>query len=261
MAYQAQANIAITQLRQIAASTTMPLADAQKEFQAVLSSGINAAITATRLAPSDYQNWLALGNLYAQAVPLSVPGAYESAKTAYGKAQALNPTSPGIRYVVAQVDVAHKDLVSAKENLKTAIVLKSDFIDAIFLLSQLEVQSGNVKGALDAALAAAYFAPKDPNILFQVGVLSAAIENYVQASQAFEIAVMQNPQFANARYFLAAVYAKQNNLASSTEQLQKVADFSSQNASIVAPMITALRAGKNPFPKDLLSVPTPPPVK
>ena len=78
-------------LNQIAASSTMSVTAAQQAFQATLSSGINAALTATSIAPSDYQNWLALGNLYAEAVPLGVSGAYNNAKTAYQKALGARP--------------------------------------------------------------------------------------------------------------------------------------------------------------------------
>jgi len=256
VAYQAQANIAIVSLRQIVASTTMDKTLAQKSFQTILSSGINAALTSTRLAPSDYQNWLALGNLYAQAVPLGVDGAYDSAKTAYDKAKGLNPTSPEILFILAQLDIAHKDIKAAQENLKTAIALKPDYINAIFLLSQLEVQDGNVKGALSSALSAAYFAPNDPNILFQVGVLSAADNNLPQADQALSAAVSANPQFANALYFLAAVKAKSGDLKGALAQLQKIASFSSDNEKAVAPLVLKLEAGKNPFPDNLLSAST-----
>ncbi|PIR83184.1 hypothetical protein COU19_01795 [Candidatus Kaiserbacteria bacterium CG10_big_fil_rev_8_21_14_0_10_56_12] len=257
-AYQTQANIASVKLGQIAATTTLSATAAQQAFQATLSGGINAAITATRLAPTDYQAWLALGNLYAQAVPLNVSGAYDSAKTAFDKAQALNPTSPEILYVLAQLDLAHKDLKAAKADLKSAIALKQDYLKAIFLLSQLEVQDGNVKEALDAALAAAYFAPNDPTVLFQVGVLRAASGDYAGAESALRSAVDANNQFANARYFLAAVYAKEKNLAKATEQLQAIADLSADNAAAVQPLITQLKAGKNPFPANLLSLGTPP---
>ncbi|TSC71139.1 MAG: Tfp pilus assembly protein PilF [Parcubacteria group bacterium Gr01-1014_49] len=259
-AYQIQAGVASTRLDQIAASTTMTPTEAQQAFQAALSGGINAALTATRLTPSDYQNWLALGNLYSKAVPLGVTGAYESAKTAYEKARELNPTNPQIPYILAQLDIANKNIKGAKENLKVAITLKQDYTAAIFLLSQLEVQDGNVKEALAAALAAAYFTPNDPNILFQVGILRAAEGDFAGSVSALSASVAANPQFANARYFLSAVYAKQGNFKSALEQMQAIADMSADNARTVATQLTALTSGKNPFPANLLSV-SPAPVK
>jgi tetratricopeptide (TPR) repeat protein len=249
-AYQIEAGIAAARLGEIAASSTISTAVAQQTFQAALSAGINAALTATRLAPSNYQNWLVLGNLYAQAVPLG----YDSAKAAYGKAQTLNPTNPQIPYVLAQLEIANKNIAAAKDDLKTAIALKQDYTAAIFLLSQLEVRDGNVKDALASARAAAYFTPNDPNILFQVGILSAAENDYAGAVTALSGAVAANPQFANARYFLAAVYAKQGDFKSALAQIEAIAAMSDDNAKAVTTQRTALTAGKNPFPANLLSI-------
>ncbi|MHB8860611.1 MAG: hypothetical protein ACYC48_02655 [Minisyncoccota bacterium] len=252
-AYQVQAGIANARLNLIAASSTMDRAAAQQAYQAALSTGVNAALTATSLDPSNYQNWLALGNLYAQAVPLGVSSAYESAKTAYQKAQTLNPTNPQIPYIFARLDIANKDTKAAEANLKAAIALKQDYTDAIFLLSQLEVQDGNVKDALASALSAAYFAPNDPNILFQVGVLYAAQNDFANAATALSASVAANPQFANARYLLAAVYAKQGDTGNALAQMKAIAAMSNENATAVASQISLLETGKNPFPANLLS--------
>lgn len=253
-AYQLQASVARTRIDKIASSSTMPVAAAQKAFQDALSTGINAALTATRIASYDYQNWLMLGNLYAQAVPLGITGAYDSAKTAYEKAQALNPTNPQILYTLAQLDIAHKDIKSAQERLKGAIALKQDYTTAIFLLSQLEVQDGNVKDALTSALAAAYFTPNNPNILFQVGILSAAQNDFNGAAQALSAAVGADPKFANARYLLAAVYAKLGDMKSAIDQMKAIAVMSPENAKAVSGQIAELEAGKSPFPANLLSI-------
>lgn len=259
-AYQVQAGIANVRLNQIAGSTTMDKATAQKAYQTALSVGINAALTATNLDASNYQNWLALGNLYAQAVPLGVSGAYDSAKTAYTKAQVLNPTNPQILYILAQLDIANKNTKAAQDDLKAAITLKQDYTAAIFLLSQLEVQDGNVKDALTSALAAAYFTPNNPNILFQVGILYAAQNDLTNAASALSAAVAANPQFANARYFLSAIYAKQNDMENALAQMQAISDMSTDNAKAVTTQLAALAAGKNPFPENLLSS-SPAPVK
>lgn len=253
-AYQLESSIQSARLNQIAASSTMPAADARSAFQSALSSGINAALTATSFASGDYRNWIALGNLYAQAVPLGVSGAYENAKAAYEKAKALNPTNPQILYILAELDIAHKDLKAAESDLQAAIALKQDYTSAIFLLSQLEVQDGNVKDALDSALAAAYFTPNNPDILFQVGILYAATNDLPNAAAALSAAVSANPQFANARYFLSAVYAKEGNMKDALAQMQAIADLSEDNAKAVASQLAALENGTNPFPANLLSV-------
>ena len=259
-AYQIQAGVANARLNQIVVSSTMSATAAQQAFQAALSAGINAALTATRLAPSDYRSWLALGNLYAQAVPLGVTSAYDSAKTAYEKAQTLNPTNPQIYYILAQLNIANKDTKAAQERLEAAIALKQDYTVAIFLLSQLLVQDGNVKDALSSALAAAYFQPNDPNILFQVGILYAAQSDFANAVAALSAAVDANPQFANARYFLSAVYAKQGDFTNALVQMEAISAMSEDNAKAVETQLDALAAGRNPFPANLLTI-TPAQVK
>jgi cytochrome c-type biogenesis protein CcmH/NrfG len=257
-AYQVEAQSAQSRLQEIAASTTLPAATASQSFQSALSAGINAALTATRLDASDYQSWVLLGNLYASVVPLNVQGAYDNAKTAYQKAETLNPTNPTIPYLMAQLEVANKTNAAAESDLKTAIGLKQDDTQAIFLLSQLEVQDGNIKDALAAAEAAAYFTPTDPNVLFQVGILSAASGDMNGAEQALAAAVTASPQFANARYFLAAVYAKQADYKDALVQLQAIAALSTANASALTTQIAALEAGKDPFPANLLAAPAAP---
>lgn len=254
LAYQVQAGIANARLNLIANSATMEKTAAQQAYQEALSAGINAALTATKLDSANYRNWIALGNLYAQAVPLGVAGAYDSAKTAYLKAAELSPTNPQIPFILAQLDVANKDSKGAQENLKAAITLKQDYTEAIFLLSQLEVQDGNVKGALASALAAAYFTPNNPTILFQVGILYAAQSEFSNAAAALSAAVSANPAFANARYFLSAVYAKQGDMASALVQMQAISDMSPENAEAVASQLAALKEGRNPFPANLLSI-------
>lgn len=239
-------------------SNPNPPADAQQTFQTTLSGGITSAITATQLSPNDYQAWVALGNLYGSAVPLNVDGAYDSAKSAYQKAIALNPSNPQLYYMMAQLDVAHKDMKAAEEDLKQAITLKNDYTGAIFLLSQVLVADGNVQDALKASEAAAYFTPNDPNVLFQVGVLRAAAGDLPGSTQALSAAVAANGQFANARYFLAAVYAKQGQYDNALAQVKAIADLSEDNAKAVADTITSLEGKKDPFPPNLLSISTTP---
>lgn len=255
--YELQAALAGARLSQIISATDMPKADAQKAFQTALSAGINAALTATQLSPNDYQGWVALGNLYGAAVPLGVSGAYDSAKGAYQKALALNPTSAQLYYALAQLDAAHKDNKAAESDLGQALTLKSDYTQAIFLLSQLEVADGNVKDALAAAEAAAYFTPNNPNILFQVGILRAASGDFAGATTALSASVAASPSFANARYFLAAVYARQKDYPDALAQIDAVAALSPDNAKAVESIRAALASGKNPFPANLLSVPPP----
>jgi len=247
-AYQLIAGIGISRMNQIAANTELSQADAQSQFQTALSGSIEAALAATQLGPNNYQNWAMLGNVYQTVVPLKIEGAYDNAKTAYDQAIALNPTSPTLPFVIAQLEIANENPAAASEALMQAINLKRDYTQAIFLLSQLEVEQGRAREALEAAEAAAYFAPNDPTVLFQVGILRSANGNNPGAIQALSRSVEINPQYANARFFLGVMYAISGQYPEATRELEQVAALSPENAQAVASDLAAVRAGRNPFP-------------
>lgn len=251
-AYQLAAGIGVARMNAIAADTTLSATDAQTRFQEALSGSIEAALTATRLGPTNYQNWAMLGNVYQTVVPLNIEGAYTNAKTAYDQAVLLNPTSPTLPYVLAQLEIANKDPEAASEALMQAINLKRDYTQAIFLLSQLEVEQGRAREALEAAEAAAYFAPNDPTVLFQVGILRSANGNNPGAIQALARSVELNPQYANARFFLAVMYAIAGQYPESAAQLEEVGRLSPENAQTIAADLAAVKAGRNPFPPSRL---------
>ncbi len=263
-AYQLAAASSIAQMQQIANDSTLSPSQAQQQFQAALSTGIQAATLATQLSPNNYRNWVALGNVYQTVVPLKIAGSYENAKAAYEKAIALNPTNPSLPYALAQLEIAHGSGADAEKDLTTAISLKHDYTAAILLLSQLQVQEGKAQDALQAAEAAAYFAPNDPNVLFQVGILRLGTGNADGAIQALASAVEQNAQYANARYFLAVAYSTKGDYANALGQLNAIAALSADNAKAVEPDIATLKAGKNPFPasrQGQLGIPQTTPVK
>ncbi|MDB5195043.1 MAG: Tfp pilus assembly protein PilF [Parcubacteria group bacterium] len=251
-AYQLAAAIGISRMRQIAADTKLTPSDAQQQFQAALTGGIQAGTTATRLWPKDYQNWVMLGNVYETVVPLNIQGSYENAKAAFVQAETLAPTNPTLPFVLAQLEIAKGNGAAAETDLAQAITLKRDYTQAIFLLSQLQAQEGKAKEALQAAEAAAYFAPNDPTVLFQVGLLRSANGNTDGAIDALSKAVQLNPQYANAHFFLGVMYAIKGQLDKALTELNTVAAFSPDNAKAVEGDIASLQAGKNPFPPSRL---------
>ncbi|MBA3789381.1 tetratricopeptide repeat protein [Patescibacteria group bacterium] len=250
--YQLAAEAGILQMNKIAGDTTLSPTQAQQQFQSVLSTSIQAALTATKLAPNNYLNWIVLGNVYQTVVPLNIDGAYQNAVAAYQHAITLDPTDPTLPYTLAQLAIVHKDAAAAQTQLQQAISLKPDYTQAIFLLSQLEVQEGKAKEALQAAEAAAYFSPNDPSIQFQVGILRSANGDTNGAIQALSQAVSLNPQYANAHYFLGVMYAIQAQYPKALAELQAVAALSAGNSQAVAADIAILQQGKNPFPPSRL---------
>lgn len=259
--YRLLSTIGIERMSRIANDSSLEPTTAQQQFQAALSNSISSALEATRRGPTDYQNWTVLGNVYRSVAALNVDGAYQGAKDAYMKAQELHPTSPVIPYVLAQLELQQKRNDEAEAQALASVNLKRDYIPAILFLAQLEIQLGKANEALQAAEAAAYFAPNDSAVLLQVGLLRSGTGDRQGAIAALTQAVTLNPQYANARFFLAAMHANNGNVPEAIKELETIASFSAENASAVASDLEALREGKNPFTSARLrslGVPQPP---
>ncbi len=248
-AYRTRAVIAATAVRQLERTATSTSPAFQKQIQNILSQGIANAQAAIRINADSYINWLALGNLYQIAIPLKVSGSYVAAQSAYFKAASLNPVSPLILYTQAQAAVENRSYADANSFLKKAIALKQNYTQAIFLLSQVDVQLGKAKEALTAAQSAAYFSPNNPYVLFQVGVLREATGDMSGAIPVLKRAITINPKYANAHYFLAVAYANKKDYKKAITELKAIVKLSSGNERTIAPIIGALEKGVNPFHK------------
>ncbi len=153
-------------------------------------------------------NWISLGRVYeAVSIPqLNVQGAYESAGLAYQEALRRNPKNPAILMLFARLAVNHNDLKAAEAYALQAIQAKSNYLDAYFLLSQIEVATENIQGAINSVTAASVIDPTNPAIFFQLGLLKYNIKDYTGAIKDLEKAVTMTPDYANAKYFLGLSY-------------------------------------------------------
>ena len=251
--YRLAALIGYARMSQVVNNSSLTQPEARDQFQAAVGSAITSGLQATTLDQNDYQNWAMLGNIYGSLVPLKIEGAYENAKNAYERAVALAPTNPSLQYVLGQLEIARGNTEAAEAYLIEAINLKRDYTQAILLFAQTEVTSGKTAQALQAAEAAAYFAPNDPGVLLQVGLLRSAAGETAGAIQALARASEINPQFANARFFLGVMYAVSGEYEKALGELTAVASFSPENATAVAADIETLKQGRNPFPSSRLA--------
>lgn len=246
-AYRLASILGINEMTRIANDTTLTQATAAQQFQAALTTSIQAGTQATQIDPKDYKNWVMLGRVYQSVVPLKIEGAYVSAKSAYEEAMRLNPSSPGLKLLFAQLEFSNENKEQAEVYLREALVLKNDFIDAILLLSSLQVEQGKTKEALQAAEAAAYLAPNDPSVQFQVGILRSALNDQKGAIESFARTVTLSPQNANARFYLAVMHSLEGEYEEALSELQIIAGFSEENKTAVAEDMKALENGRNPY--------------
>lgn len=135
-------------------------ADLQTSFDQAVSS-LQAAEAYDQ---NNYLNFSALGAVYEAVAPLGVTGAYDKALVAYHTASSLNPLNPGIKFALARVSFAKGDMKGAKDYATEVLSLKSDYVDALVLLSQVAKNEGNNADALSYAQAAFLINPQNKNL-------------------------------------------------------------------------------------------------
>jgi cytochrome c-type biogenesis protein CcmH/NrfG len=233
------------------------------QFEAIFPDVLDQVQNAIRSNPQNYQNWLVLGRIYAGVLPLGFPGAYDKARDAFAKAAEISPMSPLLALENARLEALNNNPTKAKEYIGQAIQLKNNYTDAVYLLSQIEIAAGNIKGAIQSVEAAAFLTPNDPTVFFQLGFLRYSDKNYKDAVPALERAVQLSDSYSNARYFLGLSYDKVGKRTDAIAQFTKVAEFNPDNAE-VASIIKNLKAGKDPFAAAVVEKPEKrktPPVK
>jgi len=248
--YRTLSELNIIRMRQIADQTTGTTEEKRKLFEQALSDSISNAQTARDINGLNYQNWVALGTAYETLVPapLSVAGAYTNAKAAYEEALKRNPYSPEIYLFLARLEVANKDNQAARDFIKKSLEQKNDYVDAYFLLTQIEIADNNLTQATRAAEAVAILSPGNPGVFFQLGLLKYNNDDFIGASEALSKAISIVPDYANAKYFLGLSMYKlgQNDLA-----IQEFKDLEKTNPdnSDISAILKNLEDKRDPFYK------------
>ena len=243
----ARANVGLLQLREILNVEEPEDIEAQRLlFRTTLQETIGAAQTAVQTDPRDYRNWLLLGNIYQQLVPLNVEGAYEGAIRAYEEAIVQNPTSPAIHLARARLQLRAEDSDAARESINAALALKSNYTDAYFLLSQIEISEGKTQDAIATTEAATLLSPTNPGLFFQLGILQYSTEAFGKATAALERATTLNENYANALYFLGLSYDRLDRKDDALTAFSKVLQLNPDNVE-VASIVGALETGGSAF--------------
>jgi tetratricopeptide (TPR) repeat protein len=204
----------------------------KSNLQQLVNSAQQSATLAVSQNPKQYLNYVNLGNIYAALVPLSVANSYESASAAYDKALALAPNNPSIPLAKASLEFVNKNDTDAKKYIQQALDLKTDYIDAIFLLVQIDTNEGNSADAIKQAEYAATLAPNDATVFFRLGLLRYNNSDYEGAVSAFERAVILDNTYLNARYFLGEAYKKVGRTSDALVQFNILAKVLPDNQDI-----------------------------
>jgi len=180
----------------------------KSNLQQLINLAQESASLAVKQNPKQSLNYINLGDIYSSLVPLQVENSYDSAVLAYTKAFELSPNNPSILLSRASLEFINKNNTEARNYIKQALALKTNYTDAIFLLAQIETSEGNLSEAIKQAEYAGQVSPTDPTVFFRLGLLRYNNSDYSGAVSAFEQAVILNNNYLNARYFLALSYQK-----------------------------------------------------
>jgi tetratricopeptide (TPR) repeat protein len=251
--YRNLSAINLTRINSILSQKGVSQDTIKAEFQSESRFAVANALHARDLDPTNYQNWVALANAYATLVPFGVQDAYGEAKKAYDEALKLDPKSPQLLLARAQLDLQNnKD--DAKAYIAKALALKSDYTDAIFTLSQIQADEGNLSNAIASAEVASVLSPNDIGIYFQLGFLRYKNHDWNGAISALERAVELSPSYSNARYFLGLSYAKVGRTSDAIEEFQNIQTLNPDNSEVKS-ILTNLRAGRDPLANETAPAP------
>ena len=248
--YRALSEIEIVKLNRVASQDPKQVKqeEIQKQFSDTLANAIKAGIAAKDADGSNYLNWIALGRVYeaVSAPTLQIDGAYESGQFAYNEALRRNPKNPGILVLLSRIAVTRGDLKQARNYALQAIQTKQNYLDAYFLLTQIEVADNNLKGAIDAVTASSVINPTDAGIFFQLGLLKYNTRDFDGAIEALEKAVALTPDYANAKYFLGLSYEITGEHQKAIDQFEDIKVTNPDNKDVET-ILSNLKANKPVF--------------
>jgi len=158
------AQVYLTKINSIVSKGTS-LSDAEKaDLQASFDQAVNGAQLAVEYNNANYLNYSSLGLVYNTVGLLGVKDAYSKAIEAYKIASTLNPLNPGIKLATGRVFFADGKIKEARDYIKEALSLKSDYIEALITISQIEKSDGNTTVAISYAEQALSLAPDNKDL-------------------------------------------------------------------------------------------------
>ncbi len=236
------------------ASTTQAVVTKISE---ILNMAMKDAKMAIDYDKTNYYNHLSEARVSEFAIDVRMDGAYDNAVKAYNSAIGLNPFNPSIYLSLANIEARQAKYDDALRDIGRALQVKNNYLEGVFLLSQIYAAKGDINNAIIAAKVAVQLNPQNSLLLFQLGILNYNNKDYKGASEAFAEAVKIQPDYANARYFLGLAYARLNNTKEAIVQFEELAKTNPENQEVTS-ILTSLKSGKSIFTDTKSTVTNPP---
>jgi tetratricopeptide (TPR) repeat protein len=227
------ANSLVSQIS-TAGSNVKPTEVQVQQIGALVNAAFSAAADAVKRDSSNYYNYMSSAQVFNAATTLQMQGAYAAAVTAYTNATKDNPYNPSIYLALARLAASQSKYADATSYIGSALQLKNNYTDAVYLLSQIQVAQGKTADAITSVKFATQLTPNDPTAFFELGLLQYNAGKYSDAVTSLAKAVSLNPQYANAQYFLGLSYSKVGDTTSAIAQFQELAKTNPDNANVVS---------------------------
>lgn len=221
-----------------------PKPDDEKLFLAEVEQAKIYIDTAIEQDPTNPYNHALLAELYKNLAIAGVGQAMEKAEESVAKAKLLDPLNPSYSLLLAHMFANLGDLDTARKELDTALMIKPNFTEALFLSAQLEIKDGNIDAAIADAQSIITFEPRNSTRYLQLGMLQAANGDHEEAIISYQSAIQLDSQYANARYLLALSLIELDQKEAALEQLRIVELTNPNNEDLIA-TITQIEKGED----------------
>jgi tetratricopeptide (TPR) repeat protein len=249
--WQARTEAVLAEAQKLAAtvtatSTAADSAAVAKQIGDILNTGIKYAENAIAYDPTNYYNYLSEARVSEAAAGINMANAYDNAVKAYTNAANLNPYNPSIYLSLANLQANNKKLDDALRTTGVALQVKNNYLDAVFLLSQIYAAKGDLPNAITAAKIATQLNPENAMLFFQLGILGYNDRDYAGAAAALKQAVDIQPDYSNAKYFLGLSLVRLGSTTPAIMQFEDLARMNPDNQEIGL-ILANLKAGKPIF--------------
>lgn len=225
---------------------TTPTKTEIDSLSSLITQGIEFSKKAIAIDNTNYYNYTSMARVSESVSTLNINGAYENARGAYAEAIKYNPYNPFLYLSMARLDALKGNFDLSKQNIQRALILKPDYLDAVYLLSQIQTQNREIGNAIESTKVAIRIDPTNPVMYFQLGLLYYNNKDYVNAGESFAKAVSINNQYANAKYFLGLSYALVGQRTEAIKEFEDLVVTNPDNKEVQF-ILNNLKSGRSPF--------------
>ncbi len=220
-----------------------------KQVEQLVGTALGHAQAAVEYNPHDYQNYVALGDIYRTMAGWGIEGAGDRARAAYDDAVKRNPSDAGLLLSYAQLAIAEKNTPQALDYVSQSID-RYPTRNAYLIRAQIKWGAGNYDDALAAVAAAVAIDNRNPDLTYQYGQLLFARSKYAGAIQAFIRTIAIAPNYGPAYAYLGVSYERSGDQANANRVYDYLRKQSGDAADRLITQIKNQSAAVTPAPID-----------